>query len=105
MDPRHDGCRPDDLWVVANRQGALPPIERQLEDNREVARRDDRDDFLFRTAHGRFALVHRSYSAVPSTEWPHTTVYDTFAECLRSPVVRLLVSGRRLRQLRVVLVM
>lgn len=45
-----------------------------------IARRDDRDDFLFRTADGRFAMVHMSYSGVPSTEWPRATVYDTFKE-------------------------
>ena len=41
------------------------------------------DDVLFALAGGRFALVHLTYRAETTPEWPHTVFYATWGDWLR----------------------
>lgn len=51
------------------------------EDFECIARREDRDDFLFYvTSMGKFAVVHLTWNQEKSSEWPMTRLYSSFEE-------------------------
>jgi len=46
-----------------------------------IARREDRDDFLFYvTSIEKFAIVHLTWNVEKSPDWPTTTLYNSFDE-------------------------
>lgn len=49
-----------------------------------LARRLDRDDFLFRLDDGSFAQVHLTWSVEADPRWPGTEMYSSFGDWERS---------------------
>jgi hypothetical protein len=45
-----------------------------------IARRQDRDDFLFELPDGRFAIVHLTWARESDPRWPATEVFDSIDE-------------------------
>jgi hypothetical protein len=47
-----------------------------------IARRHDRDDFLFELANNKFAFVHLAFTGKPHSDkrWPATKIYESWQE-------------------------
>jgi hypothetical protein len=47
-----------------------------------VARRQNRDDFIFRMDNGRWAWVHLTWKIETRVEWPSSELFNSLDECL-----------------------
>jgi hypothetical protein len=55
-----------------------------------IARRQDRDDVLFKIMEGetKYAVVHLTYNKETNPQWPHTTLYNDWDDLYTSRILK-----------------